>query len=115
MRTLPVEITRITMRGRPAVTNLPVIPADAPPRLREGLRRRRVAALRGRCPCGARRTTSPFPPARTYQTQTLGYVAGSPAVDMPFQHRPECPAHDDLLGPALAQWQQGDDRGAQTR
>jgi len=32
---------------------LPEIPEDAPHEVREGLARRRIAALEGRCPCGA--------------------------------------------------------------
>jgi hypothetical protein len=32
---------------------LPVIPEDAPYRVREGIARRRVAAITGKCPCGA--------------------------------------------------------------
>lgn len=107
MRTLATELVRVTVDGRPAATTLPVIPADASPQLAEGLRRHRVAALRGRCPCGARRIASPFPPGRTHETQTLGYVAGAPAQHRPFNHRPDCPAHRDLLDPAIEQWQQG--------
>jgi hypothetical protein len=32
---------------------LPVIPEDAPYRVREGIARRRITALTGSCPCGA--------------------------------------------------------------
>lgn len=33
---------------------LPVIPEDAPYRVREGIARRRLVAVTGQCPCGAR-------------------------------------------------------------
>jgi len=36
------------------VAVLPRIPEDAPYRVREGIARRRVAAVTGECPCGAR-------------------------------------------------------------
>jgi hypothetical protein len=106
VRTITTEPARTTVQGRPAAVNVPVIPADASPQLREGLRRRRVAALRGRCPCGARRLVSVFPLARSPEMNQLSYVAGGgPAVSMPFQHRPECPGHDDQLGAAIDAWQ----------
>lgn len=94
-RQLVMEQVPITIDGRPAVTMLPVIPADASPALAEGLRRRRVAAALGKCPCGATRQISPIAHAVAEQT----------AAHMPFNHRPDCPAHDDLLGPELDAWQ----------
>lgn len=44
----------VWMLGR-AMLVLPTIPEKASPELREAIARRRVAALRGACPCGARR------------------------------------------------------------
>jgi hypothetical protein len=57
--TSPVEGELIVrnLDGTRVAYLLPVIPDDAPPLVREGIARRRLAALEGRCPCGGR---SPF-------------------------------------------------------
>jgi hypothetical protein len=53
-RTLEQEVVRFALpSGRPALAVLPVIPDGAPFRVREGIARRRVAAVTGSCPCGA--------------------------------------------------------------
>lgn len=85
-----------TVHGQPAAVAVPVIPADASPALREGLRRRRVAAALGRCPCGATR------PAMT----TLQHASAEQGTaHVPFNHAAACPAHDELLGPEVERWQ----------
>lgn len=96
MRTLATEQVPVTVAGRPAVTELPVIPADASPALREGLRRRRVAATLGRCPCGAVRPTP---------TAVQHAAADQGAAHMPIPHAADCAAHDELLGPEVERWQ----------
>lgn len=48
------EPTYITVPGAgQAIAWLPVIPEDAPYRVREGAARQRIAAATGTCPCGA--------------------------------------------------------------
>ncbi len=108
MRTLRMESVPVTVNGRAAVTELPVIPADATPALAEGLRRRRVAGTLGRCPCGA---------VRPAPTAVQDAAAEQGTAHMPFPHKADCPAHDGLLGPELAAWQRkgGARRGAQAR
>lgn len=96
MRTLRMEPMRHTLNGQPAVSEVPVIPADAPTAFAEGLRRRRVAVGLGRCPCGATR--------RMTAVALAGADQGVPQ-HMPFDHRADCPAHDELLGAELAAWQ----------
>lgn len=95
MRTLAMEPMRHL--DEPHVSQVPVIPADASPALHEGLRRRRVAATLGRCPCGATR------PAMTAIQHASAEQGGT--VWRPFPHTADCPAHDDPLGAALAAWQ----------
>jgi hypothetical protein len=62
---------------------LPATPNDAPVAVKNGLAARRVAALRGRCDCGA--------------------GGGRPWMDatgvehMTFQHEHDCPASDENL------------------
>lgn len=90
-----MEIIYCTVNGRPATAEVPIIPANASPAFREGLRRRRVAAALGRCPCGARR---PVP------TAVQDAEAGQGTAHMPIPHEAGCAAHDDLLGAELAAW-----------
>lgn len=96
MRALATEQLVTTVAGRPAAVVVPVIPADASPALREGLRRRRVAATLGRCPCGA---------VRPAPTAVQHAAAGQGQAHMPIPHKADCAAHDDLLGPELDAWQ----------
>jgi hypothetical protein len=91
--------------GQRHAVAVPVIPSDAPPALREGLRRRRVAGTLGRCPCGARRPEKPV-----YDPDT--------GMDWyPVDHTPDCPSHDQNLASAIAAWQrqEGAPDGAHTR
>ena len=48
-----VVIAEHRRTGQRVVFVLPVIPEDAPYRVREGIARRRITALTGTCPCGA--------------------------------------------------------------
>jgi hypothetical protein len=68
--------------GRVALV-LPVIPEAAPYRVREGVARRRIAALTGQCPCGA--------------TAVHGDV-------LAFEHDRGCPAATETLARAVRRW-----------
>lgn len=97
-RQLVMEQLITTVNGRPAAVEVPVIPGDASPAFREGLRRRRVTAALGRCPCGARRPApTPMQDAAAEQGQ----------ADMPTLHKADCPAHDNPLRAELDAWQTG--------
>lgn len=100
MRTIATELVRATIAGQPAAAAVPVIPADASDALREGLRRRRVAATLGRCACGATRQITAVSLAAAVQSDP-----DRPSGHIPFNHAGDCPAHDDLLGPEVERWQ----------
>ncbi|UXW85100.1 hypothetical protein NFX31_12860 [Microbacterium azadirachtae] len=65
------------------------IPDGAPPAVQEGFARRRIQAVTGECPCGAR-VQWPDEPAEQGAIQPV--VA---------PHRLDCPAHDAQLTPAI--------------
>jgi hypothetical protein len=69
---------------------LPSIPDNAPPLVREGIARRRLAALEDECPCGGR---SPL---------NRAISASIDAVD--FVHESGCLAVDDILVEAIRAW-----------
>jgi len=98
VREIRIEPLTTLHNGRPALVNAPVIPADASPELREGIRRRRVTAALGRCPCGARR------PAMTTVQEA---AADANAAWVPTPHTADCLAHDDHLGPLIEAWKAG--------
>jgi hypothetical protein len=58
------EIIRTEIDGQPVLVVRPTICEADPPRVREGIARRRLVELTGVCPCGARltlvRTTAQF-------------------------------------------------------
>jgi hypothetical protein len=76
---------------------LPVIPDDAPPTIREGIARRRLAALEDRCPCGGRSPLNRA--ARRRLARQRGQVAY-----LGFAHETGCPAIDDILVEAIRAW-----------
>ncbi len=88
---------------------LPVVPEDAPPLAREGLTRRRLAALTGRCPCG----TIGEPLSRQQRrAQERARAKGSTDVlHARFEHEADCPAVDDNLVPILRAWAGGTEQG----
>jgi hypothetical protein len=99
MRELETEVVVIDRSGAEvAGCQLPVIPADANPALREGLERRRTVAQTGVCPCGAVRPTL---------TRRERREARRHPVWAPVPHAADCPAADDVLGPHLRAWQLG--------
>lgn len=108
-RTLHTELVFADLPGGGrAAYVLPVIPEDADPEIREGLARRRVAALTGECPCGAdspelsRQQRRAKARAQAKRTTTLTRAA--------FEHEPECPAVDTNLVPLLRAWVNRDDQ-----
>ena len=76
-----------TVGGKKALFVLPTIPDGAPPAVREGLARRRVAILTGRCPCGGRSGLN-----RAARRARRGKV-----VNAEFVHEGGCPATDEEL------------------
>jgi hypothetical protein len=70
---------------------LPVIPDNAPTTVREGIARRRTAALTGHCPCGAR--------AHYPQQIKAGQVGTAQIV-----HHDRCPAVTATLAKAIRRW-----------
>jgi hypothetical protein len=88
---IDVEEIPIIIGTATVVAILPVIPDDAPDPVREGLARRRIAIVEGRCPCGVR---------IDFSTVTPGDVVQS----MPLPHRDHCPARDRHVRRALKRW-----------
>ena len=73
---------------------VPVIPDDAPATVREGITRRRLATINGRCPCGA--TRPPMP--RAVRRRLQRHQAPPEAYDASIVHEDDCPAvHPDTL------------------
>lgn len=69
---------------------LPVIPDDAPYAVREGIARRRVSAVTGRCPCGA---------VTDYGELAAGTVGVGEVL-----HERRCPADTHKLVKACRRW-----------
>ena len=68
-------------------------PDDAPDNVKEGVTRRRLVSIDGRCPCGA--TLGPSTPPR----HCLGSLLGT--------HQRDCPASDEALAAAIREWRTG--------
>jgi hypothetical protein len=81
----------IWARGR-VLFVVPGTPEGAPPLIREGTTRRRLAALHGECPCGG---SSSHPRAVLDAIHRLTFL-----------HEADCPASDDVLVPALRAWRE---------
>jgi hypothetical protein len=73
---------------------LPQVPEDAPPEVREGIARRRLTALTGRCPCGAE---APLP----IPANVPAGVVSQPVI----RHEDDCLAVDRVLVSHLRRWQ----------
>jgi hypothetical protein len=76
---------------------LPTVPDQAPEAVREGLARRRITAVTGRCPCGGR-LTLPNRKERRRATRSRR------PVHLRVEHENDCPAIDDTLTAALRGW-----------
>jgi hypothetical protein len=75
------------------VAGIPIVDDDAPPVVQEGFARRKLAALTGRCPCGAR-------PGQTY-------VDDDGIAHLVYLHDADCPATTENLEVAIAAWRGG--------
>lgn len=85
------DVTVVEQAGNRTAYVLPVVPEDASADVREGIARRRVVALTGACPCGARAI---WPSRRERRAaQRAGRVAR-----VLVEHEPECPALLDWSG-----------------
>lgn len=73
---------------------LPIIPDDASHDVREGIARRRITALNGECPCGARVVT----PNR--ETRRAAARRGQ-VLAISVKHEADCPAGDTALAAAV--------------
>lgn len=94
--------------GRRVAYVLPVIPEDADPEIREGLARRRLAALTGQCPCGADSPTLTRQQRRAQERRQA--KAANTILRAAFEHENDCPAVDDNLIPHLRAWANSQDR-----
>jgi len=69
---------------------LPVASEELPPQLREAVLRRRLAALEGRCPCGATVTL----PNRAERRRA---ARDGRQLSTTVEHEADCPASDDRI------------------
>lgn len=74
------------------------IPDDAPVDVREGLARRALVNRGQACPCGARAVL----PNRAERRRNWGQV-----LRVAVWHESDCPAGDEALLAALAEWREG--------
>jgi hypothetical protein len=95
------DVTVIDIAGVPVAMVLPVVPEDAPERLREGIARRRLVMINGQCPCGAERT---LPNRAQRRAMKRDAARGSAVWHLTVQHEPNCPANDHLVLAALKEW-----------
>jgi hypothetical protein len=96
MRPLPSDVIRdeyLTFThptlGR-VLAVVPTIPEDAPWRIREGIARRRISVVTGRCPCGA---------VGDYGDRSTGEVGVGEVL-----HDRTCPADTARLLKAIRRW-----------
>ncbi len=87
---------------------LPVIPEDAAPEVREGLARRRLAALTGHCPCGESGPVLTRQQRRARERERA--KGGTAVIHAQFEHEADCLAVDDNLIPHLRAWADNQDR-----
>jgi len=86
-----------TWDGDTVLFALPHVPDDAPEPIREGIARRRITAIQGRCPCGAGMVL-PNRAARRAAKRS------GRMVHMTVEHEDDCPAVDDVLLAAIQEW-----------
>jgi hypothetical protein len=79
---------------------LPMVPEDAPARIREGIERRRLTAITGRCPCGATLDCSGAAPGPIVDPQSHHGSATTSNVE----HEAGCPAITETLAKAIRRW-----------
>jgi hypothetical protein len=76
------------------------IPEDAPHDVREGFARRKLAALEGACPCGARLLLG-----NRAQRREAARTGRCPAGVARIEHAAPCPASELVLAEAIAAWE----------
>jgi hypothetical protein len=96
-----VDLVEIDVAGVPILVVLPTIPEDGPERLREGIARRRLVMINGRCPCGAERT---LPNRAQRRAMRRDVARGSAVWQVTVGHEVDCPANDHLVLAALKEW-----------
>lgn len=84
--------------GKPALFVVPVAPDDAPEALRDACNLRAITVISGVCTCGA----TVVPPGR--EARRAAARTGQP-ITFAVDHRPACPAADDLLNAAIAAYE----------
>lgn len=90
------DTTEAVIDGQLALVVLPVIRESDPVEVREGIARRRLAAVTGTCPCGAVRRM----PNRAQRRADRQAGRVSRAV---VEHADQCPAADDTLRRLLSE------------
>jgi hypothetical protein len=78
---------------------VPRIPDDAPERVREGIARRRLATVTGRCPCGAERPRLNREQRRKVARRKARYLGIAEIA-----HENDCPAISNEVERALGRW-----------
>lgn len=79
------DVTETRVDGQRVAVILPVVEEDAAPIVREGIARRRLVALSGKCPCGARLA---LPGRRALRAARRAGIVLRVAIE----HEPDCPA-----------------------
>jgi hypothetical protein len=109
-RTIRQEIVIADLPGGiRAMYVLPVIPDNAPDTIREGIARRRLAALTGKCPCGADSPELSRQQRRARARAQAKRAASATLTRATFEHEPDCPAIDTNLVPLIQAWATGTD------
>ena len=99
MTTITFEVPTRRLAGKIAMFVLLVASDDTPPRLRDGITRRRRGAWHGRCPCGGRRSMN-----RAARRALARKAKGQDITLAPFEHESGCPAADDEPSEAIRRW-----------
>lgn len=92
LRRIEFEALDGDVEGIPTTFVVPIVPESAPPALREGLVRRRLAVVEGACPCGARR-----PRLSRQVRRAAARGAGLAAAWLTVVHASDCPGGDEVL------------------
>lgn len=89
-RVIAEDLTVLMIDGVRVGAVLPVVPEGAPYAVREGIARRRLVVLDGRCPCGAELA-----------------LTDARAGRLTVAHEDRCPARDARLRKAIRRWARG--------
>ena len=88
---------RVLPTGERALLVLPAVTADAPPLVREGIRRRQLVLMTDICPCGGRAVL----PSREVRRAA---AKGKQVARFAVRHEDDCPAIDDVLLERTRAW-----------